>query len=95
MKSFSPRPDAWSIEASALAVLAMTYGRLGRPDEGRELVARARETLERRTPPPDRPWGDNWHDWLHARTLCREAEALLDGPQFKRAPPPLTENVTP
>jgi serine/threonine protein kinase len=95
LKSFAPRSDAWSFEASALAIQAMTYGRLGRSDEGREILAHAWQVLERRAPPPDRPWGDNWQDWLHARTLCREAEALLDGPQFKRAPPPRTENVTP
>jgi hypothetical protein len=22
-------------------------------------------------------FGDDWHDWLHARILCREAEKLL------------------
>src|SRR5262249_26231228 len=26
LKSFSPRPDSWSFEASALAIQAMTYG---------------------------------------------------------------------
>jgi hypothetical protein len=22
-------------------------------------------------------FGDDWHDWLHAQILCREAERLL------------------
>src|SRR5262249_18181960 len=35
LKSFSARPDNWSYEASAFAVLALAQGRRGLPDEAR------------------------------------------------------------
>jgi serine/threonine protein kinase/WD40 repeat protein len=55
-------------------------------EEARAALSHAQTILSQKMPDPKagRPWGDKWpysvdnfHDWLHAQILCREAEALL------------------
>jgi serine/threonine protein kinase len=77
LNSFTQTSESWSFEASALAILAMAQARLGKPDPARAALEKSQAILKLRKPPPDQRWTDNWHDWLHAQILCREAEHLL------------------
>ena len=65
-------------------VLAMAYSRLNQPENARLELAAGREPIEKRL--PDGPGkivdlGDfstgNWHDWVIAYFLLREAEKLV------------------
>ena len=80
---FSPNPEGAHWDASALAVLAMAQSRLARPGEARTALQVANTILEQKMPDADEgrqfDSGD-WHDWLHAQILCREAERVLTGP---------------
>jgi WD40 repeat protein len=77
---FSPKADGVHWDATALAVLAMAHHRLGKVEEARLALARAEAILKQKMPDPavGRPYGaGDWHDWLHAQILCREAERQL------------------
>ncbi|HZN66213.1 MAG TPA: tetratricopeptide repeat protein [Tepidisphaeraceae bacterium] len=66
-------------DASALSILAMARHRQGNPDDGRAALADAKKLISARMPRVEegQTFGDDWHDWLHARILCREAERTL------------------
>jgi hypothetical protein len=66
--------------------LAMAHERLGHPTEARRELDDARKRLERLGQvfwdrPPDfatgEQWDLGWTEWIHARVVCNEAEALI------------------
>ncbi|HEY8504168.1 MAG TPA: tetratricopeptide repeat protein, partial [Gemmataceae bacterium] len=63
------------------AVRALACQRAGRPAEARDALGRARAALDRQRPRPERGWAYDfdWHNWLQAELLVREAEALIPG----------------
>jgi serine/threonine protein kinase/tetratricopeptide (TPR) repeat protein len=65
--------------AAAFAVLALAQHRLGRPKEARAALDSAHGILAEEIPDPadGRSFDRCWHCSLHARILCREAEARL------------------
>jgi WD40 repeat protein/serine/threonine protein kinase len=79
LERFSPRQDGTHFDATAFAVLAMAQHRLDRAKEARAALASARAILATKMPDPreGRPFGGDWHDWLHAQILVHEADALL------------------
>jgi hypothetical protein len=80
LERFAPSADGVHRDATALAVLAMARHHLDRPDEARANLAAARAILAQKMPDPANgvPFdGGNWHDWLHAQILTREADELL------------------
>ena len=74
--------------AATLAVLALSFDRLGRREEAARALAQAREISGSR---PDgtlsRTGGREgfWFDWINARVLVREAERIL-APEARREP---------
>jgi serine/threonine protein kinase/WD40 repeat protein/tetratricopeptide (TPR) repeat protein len=79
------RPDAATFapfDAAAFAVLALAQHRLGRAEEARAALARARALVARHQPDParGRPFTSNWPDWLRCGVLVAEAEELLKKP---------------
>jgi len=79
LKRFAPKPEGGSHDVTGFALLAMTQHRLGQVKEAREALANAQAILAKKMPDPAKgqPFGDDWHEWAHSRTLCREAEQLL------------------
>jgi hypothetical protein len=86
LKRFSPRADGAHLDATGFSVLAMAQHRLGRAEAAREALGHAKAILAAKMPDPaaGRPFAEDWHlsvsdyhDWLHARILFREARALL------------------
>jgi tetratricopeptide (TPR) repeat protein len=79
LKRFSPKANGGGADASAFAVLAMTYQRLGQAEAARAAIANAQALVATKMPDPDKgqPFGDDWHDWLHGQILLREAGELL------------------
>jgi tetratricopeptide (TPR) repeat protein len=80
LERFAPRADGVHWDATAFAVLAMARHRLDRSDEARTNLAGAKAILTQKMPNPSKgaPFdGGNWHDWLHAQILTREADELL------------------
>jgi tetratricopeptide (TPR) repeat protein len=80
LKRCAPKTDGEALDASAFAVLTLAEVSLGRAQEARTALASARAILAQKMPDPDkgRYFSIDWHDWLHAQILCREAERLLD-----------------
>jgi serine/threonine protein kinase/tetratricopeptide (TPR) repeat protein len=79
-RTLGPQTRGVHIDASAFAVLAMAYHRLGEEDKAITALASGRRILDEKMPNPARGryfQTDDWFDWLHAEILCREAEALL------------------
>jgi tetratricopeptide (TPR) repeat protein len=78
LPQFGPKPAGVHWDATGFAVLAMAQHGLGRDDEARASLARAKAILVA-MPDPARGqlFGVGWLDWLHARVLCHEAEELL------------------
>jgi serine/threonine-protein kinase len=74
-------PDAGggSLDATALAVLAMARKQQGQAEEARKALEQARAILAQKLPQPDRGqhFDGDWHNWLRSQILCREAESLL------------------
>ena len=66
-------------DASALSILAMSQFRLGKVDEARTALSNAQRIISTKMPKVEKgeTFGDDWHDWLHAQILCREAEQVL------------------
>jgi tetratricopeptide (TPR) repeat protein len=89
----SPKADGEHLDATAFAVFTLAQHRLGRTQEARAALASARAILARKMPDPakGRWFGGDWHDWLRARILTREAEANLkaNAPTPKALPAPL------
>jgi hypothetical protein len=88
LNRFSPQADGEHRDATAFAVLAMTKHRLGLAPgdnsarlakEARAALGHAQAILASKMPDPkkDRPYGSDFHDWLHAQILVHEAEGLL------------------
>jgi tetratricopeptide (TPR) repeat protein len=81
LERFAPKADrGWDMDAIAFAALAMAQHGQSRTDEAREALATAKSMVVRNV--PDRSEGrplrtGNWHDWLHAEILAREAEGLI------------------
>jgi hypothetical protein len=77
MEQFPPDANGLHDDAVKFAVLAMARHRLGHADGAGAALARAKAILAKMPDPArGRPFG-NWHDWLYARLLGREAEELL------------------
>lgn len=79
LKRYAPREEDKSYGMFAFAVLAMAHHHLGQADEARTAFAAAGAIRAAQMPVPakGRPFGNDWHDWLMAEALYREAEALL------------------
>jgi tetratricopeptide (TPR) repeat protein len=79
LQRFAPNPGGVHWDATAFAVLAMAQHGLGRAEEAQASLAKAKAILAKMPDPAKgQPFeAGNWHDWLHAQTLCREADALL------------------
>ena len=78
MARFPHNADGVHFDATRFAVVAMAHYRVGRPGEARTCLARAERILAKMPDPAKgQPLPVNWHDWLHAQVLYREAEALL------------------
>src|SRR5262249_28123553 len=69
--------------AAVQFVLALAERKRGQQDKARVALARGRAVLDRQCPKPERGWpfDNNWHNWLRARALLREAESLLGAEQ--------------
>ena len=88
LQRVAPKAGGGSLDATALAVLAMARKRQGQAEEARTALEQARAILAHKLPKPDRGqrFGDDWHDWLRSQILYREAESLL-GPEDKDTHP--------
>jgi tetratricopeptide (TPR) repeat protein len=77
----SPKADGEHLDATAFAVLSLAQHRLGRTPKARVALASARAILAHKMPDPakGRWFGGDWHDWLRAGILAREAEDVLKG----------------
>ena len=65
--------------AQAFAILAMAQHRLGKVDDARTALTNAQQIISTKMPKIEKgeTFGDDWHDWLQAQILAREAEELL------------------
>jgi serine/threonine protein kinase len=77
-------PDVIPARSAAVnAVLAMALERSGHPEEARRAVERSRDAVGgyfgQPTIDPDSNEGGFWFDWMIARILLREADALMEG----------------
>jgi eukaryotic-like serine/threonine-protein kinase len=80
LNRFAPSGGGEHWDATAFAALAMAQSRLGRTNEANDALTKANAILAGKMPDPSqgRPFGaGDWHDWLMADRLYREAEALL------------------
>ena len=66
-------------DASALSILAMAQHRRGNGNEARTALSSAQRIISTKMPKVEKGelFGNDWHDWLHAQILCREAEQVL------------------
>lgn len=75
--------------ATARAIMAMSYHRLGRPDEAHAELAVAQDPVERRFKNNRVDRGDPvqgfWFDWIFARILVRESSALINSADLPRS----------
>jgi tetratricopeptide (TPR) repeat protein/serine/threonine protein kinase len=80
MQRQPPNVNGFHWDATKFAVQAMAYHRLGQAREAEAALTNAKTIIMAKMPDPARfrlfGAGD-WHDWLHAQILCREAEGLL------------------
>jgi serine/threonine protein kinase/Flp pilus assembly protein TadD len=79
LERFAPTAGGGHWDATTFAALAMAQHRLGRTDDAKASLARAKAIVAQRMPDPSRgrPFGPNWLDVLHAQILSGEAEELL------------------
>jgi hypothetical protein len=64
--------------AQADAVLAMAQAQLNHADDARAALGRGRQILDTKTPPPESAdLGGHWPDWVAARVLLHEAQAMV------------------
>jgi serine/threonine protein kinase len=67
--------------AQADAVLALAQQQLNHPDDARAALGRGMKILDTKMPPPESgDMGGHWPDWVAARLLLHEAQALLPPP---------------
>ena len=70
----------YSRDIQAYSVLAMALHRLNQAGEAREALSKATELAGAKLPRLDSgDLGPDWHDWIIAQTLLREAKALIEG----------------
>jgi eukaryotic-like serine/threonine-protein kinase len=62
----------------AQMVLAMALHQLRKTDQARETFAKGLEIAETRFPKSGKGLDEQWHDWVIAHALIREAKALLE-----------------
>ncbi|HEV2294743.1 MAG TPA: tetratricopeptide repeat protein [Tepidisphaeraceae bacterium] len=69
-------------DATAFSVTALAHLGLGQRDEATSALREAQLIIGAKSPDTanGRPYGNDWHDWLHARILFREAEKMLAEP---------------
>jgi tetratricopeptide (TPR) repeat protein/serine/threonine protein kinase len=79
LQRVNPRASGDSLDAAALALLAMSRKQQGQTEAARTALSQARALLDHKLPEFDKGqrFGDDWHDWLRSQILCREAESLL------------------
>ena len=78
----SPGREVAYLDSMAYLFLAMSQQRLGRVEEARESMSKARVVAEEKFPKVDRGQllDANWPDWLRFQIQRREAEALVKAP---------------
>jgi tetratricopeptide (TPR) repeat protein len=79
MERSNPHTNGMHWDAIKFAVLAMAHHRLGRAKEAEATLAQATAIVAKMPDPAKgRSFGaGDWHDWLHAQVLWREADGLL------------------
>jgi hypothetical protein len=79
LRRLRPKADGEHLDAAGFALTALAEYRLGHAREAQAALAGAQTILAAKMPDPakQRYWGSDWHDWLHAQALCREAEVEL------------------
>jgi WD40 repeat protein/tetratricopeptide (TPR) repeat protein len=76
-KALANEPPVY-VRATGRFLLAMAQQRMGRADEARRTLARARDITAKEMPPLEESAGW-WHDWMVNDLLRREAEELIEG----------------
>jgi WD40 repeat protein/serine/threonine protein kinase len=67
--------------------LAMAHQKLGKSDEARSALDRARELVAQKFPKPDGVGlDDSWDDWLRCQIVLREAEKVVEGKLQPKVP---------
>ena len=80
--SLSPGAEVAYRDGIAYLFLAMAQQKLGRIEEARESMAKARVVAEEKFPKVDRGQllGSSWSDWVRFQVIRREAEELVKPP---------------
>jgi Flp pilus assembly protein TadD len=80
--SLSPGVEVTYRDSTAYLFLAMAQQKLGRAEDARESMAKARVVVDERFPKVDRGQllGADWSDWLRFQIVRREAEELVKPP---------------
>jgi len=79
-KALSQPGTGLDTHVQAYSVLALALHRLNKAGEAREALSKATELAGAKLPGLDSgDLGPNWHDWIIAQTLLREAKALIEG----------------
>jgi hypothetical protein len=91
LERVAPRVNGVHWDAQGFAVLALAKHQLSQgsapgadatrlAEEARTALGHAEVILSQKMPDPNagRPFGGDFHDWLHARILTNEAKGLLD-----------------
>jgi serine/threonine protein kinase len=64
-------------QAEACAVLTMAQYKSGNAEAARQALAHCNQVIALQLPKPGENLGQDWRDWIIARTLRREAEAMF------------------
>ncbi|MCX6922354.1 MAG: hypothetical protein NT154_03930, partial [Verrucomicrobia bacterium] len=79
-KALSQPGTDYNRDIQAYSVLSMALHRLNRAGEAHEALSKASELAGAKLPKLDSgDLGPNWHNWIIAQTLLREAKVLIDG----------------
>jgi hypothetical protein len=80
--SVSPGAEVAYLDGTAYLFLAMAQQRLGRVEDARESMTKARAVADEKFPKVDRGQllGADWADWLRFQIARREAEKLVKPP---------------
>ncbi len=83
-----PHANGIHWDAFKYAALAMAHHQLGHTKEAEAALENAKAILMKMPDPAKgQTFGaDDWHAWLHARILCREADEQLTGPKAPGSP---------
>jgi tetratricopeptide (TPR) repeat protein len=80
LKRSKPSDIGSGRDATVFAALAMANHRIGEAKQAKASLAKAKAIVAERMPDParGRPFAPgDWHDWLHAQILIREAEGVV------------------